>query len=199
MRKLTLFFAFRSPYSALATELLQQAHAQGALDGVDLELVPMARRTQGRFADPTANPEKVAYIIADVARLYAAQNLPVAIPDPFDIDFVPVNKAFLAAEAAGHALGFARAASLLRWSEGQDLAMPETVAEAARRAGWQADAAVAAMTDPAWDAAWESKIDLSERHKVFGVPFYLVEQADGRGEAFWGQDRWPMVLAALSA
>ena len=46
-------------------------------------------------ADPTLfhgslqNAAKIAYVVQDVARLTARAALPLAMPNPFDIDFIP--------------------------------------------------------------------------------------------------------------
>lgn len=195
MSKLKFFYNYRSPYSALAADMLHAA-AQGWGDKVSIAPHQMALDADVVFADPTAIPDKVAYIIQDVIRLYDGRGLKVGIPDPFDIDFTPAARATQAALAAGFGLAFIREASLLRWSEGRNLTEEAVIGEAATRAGWQADVAIAAMKNADYDTGIAVDKAATRDNKVFGVPFFIVEDANGQ-EPFWGQDRWPMMVARL--
>lgn len=195
MSKLKFFYNYRSPYSALAADMLHAA-AQGWGDKVSIAPHQMALDADVVFADPTAIPDKVAYIIQDVIRLYDGRGLKVGIPDPFDIDFTPAARATQAALAAGFGLAFIREASLLRWSEGRNLTEEAVIGEAATRAGWQADVAIAAMKNADYDTGIAADKAATRDNKVFGVPFFIVEDANGQ-EPFWGQDRWPMMVARL--
>ena len=195
MTTLKFFYAYRSPYSALAADMLHEA-AQGWGDKVTIVPHQMALDDDVVFADPTTIPDKVAYIIQDVIRLYGARGLRAGIPDPFDIDVTPVARATQAALASGFGLAFIREASLLRWSEGKNLMEEAVIGEAATRAGWQADAAIAAMKNADYDAGIAADKAATRDNKVFGVPFFIVEDANGQ-EPFWGQDRWSMMLERL--
>ena len=195
MSILKFFYNYRSPYSALAADMLHAAAQQWG-DKVTITPHQMALDDDVVFADPTAIPDKVTYIIQDVIRLYGARGLKVGIPAPFDIDFTPVARATQAALVAGVGLAFIREASLLRWSEGRNLTEEAVIGEAATRAGWEADAAIAAMRNTDYDAAIAADKAATRDNKVFGVPFFIVEDANGQ-EPFWGQDRWAMMVDRL--
>lgn len=195
MSKLKFFYNYRSPYSALAADMLFESVQQWG-NKVIIEPHQMALDADVVFADPTAIPDKVAYIIQDVIRLYGARGLKVGIPDPFDIDFTPVARATQAALAAGFGLAFIREASLLRWSEGQNLTQEAVIGDAASRAGWDSDTAIAAMGNADYDVGIAADKASTRDNKVFGVPFFIVEDANGQ-EPFWGQDRWAMLLTRL--
>lgn len=195
MTKLIFFYAYRSPYSALASDIVLQA-AQGWGDAVTVEPRQMSLDDDVVFADPTANPAKVNYIIKDVARLYGARGLSIGMPDPFDVDYGRAARPTQAAIAAGCGLAFIRHMSLLRWGEGRNITEVATVAEAAARSGWEAEAACAALDDASWDEAVAADKAATKDNGIFGVPFFIVEDDAGR-EPFWGQDRWPMVLDRL--
>ena len=195
MSTLKFFYNYRSPYSVLAADMLHAAAQQWG-DKVTITPHQMALDDDVVFADPTAIPDKVTYIIQDVIRLYAARGLRVGIPDPFDVDFTLVARATQAALAADVGLAFIREASLLRWSEGQNLTEEAVIGEAATRAGWQADAAITAMRNTDYDAAIAADKTATRDNKVFGVPFFIVEDAQGQ-EPFWGQDRWAMMVERL--
>lgn len=194
-KNLKFFYAYRSPYSALAADMVFQA-AQEWGDKVSVEPIQFALDEDVPFADPTDNPNKVSYIVQDVIRLYGARGLAVGIPDPFDIDFTIPARVTKAAIAAGHGLAFIREASLLRWSEGKNLTEAAVLGEAADRAGWDADAARIAVDDASFDAAIQADKATVADDKVFGVPFFIVEDETGQ-EAFWGQDRWAMMCERL--
>ena len=195
MAILKFFYAYRSPYSALAADMVFEA-AQGWGDAVRVEPHQMALDDDVVFADPTTIPDKVSYIVQDVIRLYGARGLKVGIPDPFDIDFTPVARATQAAIAADCGLAFIREASLLRWSEGQNLMETDVLARAADRAGWFAEAAIAATQNSDFDVGIAADKAATKDNKVFGVPFFIVEDDAGR-EPFWGQDRWEMMVKRL--
>lgn len=196
MSKLKFFYNYRSPYSALAADMLHAA-AQSWGDKVNIVPHQMALDDDVVFADPTTIPDKVAYIIQDVIRLYGARDLRVGIPDPFDIDFTPAARATQAALAAGFGLAFIREASMLRWSEGKNLTEEAVIGDAATRAGWDSAAAIAAMQNTDYDAAIAADKTATRDNKVFGVPFFIVEDANGQ-EPFWGQDRWAMMVERLN-
>jgi 2-hydroxychromene-2-carboxylate isomerase len=116
-------------------------------------------------------------------------SLPIALPDPFDVDFTPANRAFIAGDQAGHGLAFALAISDKRWGEGKNVSDPAVIAEAAKAAGWEGYDAGAVVADAAITAQLAANRELIAQDGVFGVPF-LVE---GRNK-YWGQDRFDIWL-----
>ncbi|MEM1433345.1 MAG: DsbA family protein [Pseudomonadota bacterium] len=197
MKTLTFYFALRSPYSALASDIVHEAAESGAFTGkAAFRIAPFGAPGTG-FQDPTSNPLKLRYMMQDLPRLYAARGLSVTVPDPFQVDFSIAAKLALAAQRDDLGLGYLRAISLLRWSEGRNVAEAEVLLEAAERAGWSIAAAERALTDVELDQAYEAAIAAGEAAGVFGVPFFIVTDGDAQ-EPFWGQDRWPMVAAALA-
>lgn len=192
---LKFFYAYRSPYSALASDMVFEA-AQKWGDKVTVQPIQFSLDDDVQFADPTANPDKVAYIVQDVIRLYGARGLGIGIPDPFDIDFALTARPTHAAMKAGFGLAFIREMSLLRWSEGKNLTDPDVVAQAATRAGWNPDAACTALASQDYAANIAADKAHCQKAKIFGVPFFIVEDETG-SEAFWGQDRWDMVCARV--
>ncbi|MFP4520382.1 MAG: hypothetical protein ACLFQ5_13110 [Oceanicaulis sp.] len=88
------YFGFRSPNSRLGLHKLARA-------GFDGEPIAFTRPPDDAvgFADPAANTDKLEYCIHDVARMTRRMRLPITIPDPFDVDFAPANRAFQAAKS----------------------------------------------------------------------------------------------------
>jgi 2-hydroxychromene-2-carboxylate isomerase len=177
------YFAFRSPYSRLGLHKL-------AASGVDAELIPFTGPPEDApFADPTANKYKLAYYQQDVLRMTWRMSLPIALPDPFDVDFTPANRAFIAADQAGCGLAFALAISDARWGAGRNVSDPAVIADAAKAAGWDGYDAEAVASDPAITAQLAANRDRIAQDGVFGVPFLV----DGR-DKYWGQDRFDIWL-----
>ena len=52
------------------------------------------------------------------------------------------------------------------------------------------------VPDADYDAAIAADKQATKDNKVFGVPFFIVEDAQGQ-EPFWGQDRWAMMVKRL--
>jgi len=125
------YFGFRSPYSRLGLHKLARARFEG-------ELIAFTGPPEdaGGFADPTANRYKREYYVHDVLRMTAWMKLPLALPDPFDVDWAPANRAFQAAKRDGAAMAFALSISDARWGDGLDISDPQVLAECAVRSGW---------------------------------------------------------------
>ncbi len=177
------YFAFRSPYSRLGLHKLARA-------GFDGELIAFTGPPDDApFADPTANKYKLDYYRQDVLRMTWRMSLPIAPPNPFDIDFTAANRAFVAADQAGHGLAVAIAVSDKRWGEGKNVSDPAVLAEAAQAAGWAGYDADKVASDAAVTAQLAaSRVRIAE-DGVFGVPFLI----DGR-DKYWGQDRFDVWL-----
>ncbi len=182
-----IYFAFRSPYSRLGLHLLQRA-------GVDGVLIPFTRVAGGApFSNPTANPAKRDYVAQDAFRMTARAGLPMALPDPFDPDYEPANRAFTAAQEAGVGLAFAVAVSDVRWGEGRNISDISVLAACAEACGLDRELPARAAADE--DKAREVRAAehaAADRDGVFGVPF-LVSGA----HKYWGHDRFELYLERL--
>jgi len=177
------YFGFRSPYSRLGLHKLARA-------GAELDLIAFTGPPEGTpFADPTANPYKAAYYAQDVVRMSARMGLPVALPDPFDVDFRAANRAFVAADRAGLAMPFALAVSDARWGEGRDISDVSVLQDCAAAAGWSGYDPDTLAADLSISETFKAQRAWIEQDGVFGVPF-LVDDA----EKFWGQDRFDLWL-----
>ncbi|CAN0584590.1 unnamed protein product, partial [Ectocarpus sp. 12 AP-2014] len=106
MKTLTFYFALRSPYSALASDMVYEAFSSGAYEGtVNFRIAPFSNRNPD-FLDPVSNPLKLKYMMRDLPRLYAAREIPLGFPDPFDIDFSIPARMALAAQENGVGVAF---------------------------------------------------------------------------------------------
>lgn len=185
------YFSFRSPYSWLAfhdlsrrrPEVAQQiewrpfwepdASFAAALDvaGAEFPYTPMHRA-------------KHLYILRDVRRLARQRNLQVSWPADHETWWEPSHLFWFLADEAGRGLDYLDAIYTARWIDGQDICLPEVVAQAARRGGIDCDDPRAVMADPEIRAKALAALHDVYHDDVFGVPLFVI-----RREKYWGLDR----------
>jgi len=183
MTKPRAYFAFRSPYSRLGLYKLKPVAHQ-------VDLLAFTGPPEGNdFQDPTQNAAKIAYVVQDVARLTAHAALPLAMPNPFDIDFAPALRAFVAADQEGKGFDFALAVSDARWGLGRDASDLSVLEECAAQCGCDAAIVLESQDDPAIAKIIDQYRDFIELDQVFGVPF--IAWGDKK---YWGQDRFDLFL-----
>lgn len=181
-----IYHAFRSPYSRLGLHVIKRA-------GLDPAIIPFTGPPDGvPFSDPVANPPKLLYYMQDAPRMTRRMGLPMARPDPFEVDFAPANRALVAAGRDGRGLDFAIAVADARWGDGVNISSLDALRDAARKIGWSAEAAAAAQTDAAIDAELSAHRRMIAEDGVFGVPFAVCGK-----EKFWGHDRCELFVEAV--
>ncbi len=188
MPPIRVYYAFRSPYSRLGLHVIDRA-------GLDVELIPFTGPPNGvPFNDPTTNKPKAAYYQLDAPRMTMRMGLPIALPDPFDVDYTPSYKAAIAADAAGKGLAFAIAVSDARWGEGKDISDMDVVRTCAEQIGWSADEVDTAQTALSVGKALVTHRKLIEEDGVFGVPFAVMGASK-----YWGHDRFELLVEEANA
>jgi len=146
---------------------------------------------------PKRSPERRAYRLMDMKRWRDHLGMPVNVePKHFPANDVPATRLVIAAKLAGldaHALATEVGKAL--WELEQDIAEPEVLDAAARRAGLDAAAIrTSAPPDAELDAINEKNTVEAVARGVFGAPSYVLES----GEIFWGQDRLDFLDRALA-
>ena len=188
MSRLRVYHAFRSPYSRLGVHVIERA-------GLDAEVIAFTGPPDGvPFGDPLANKPKLRYYNMDVPRMTMRMGLPIAMPNPFAVDFTPANKALTAAARDGKGLAFACAVSDARWGEGKNVSDMDVLKTCAEQAGWSAAGVEAAQTDPAVDETLEAQRKLIKEDGVFGVPFAVMGDSK-----YWGHDRFALLVEEAGA
>jgi 2-hydroxychromene-2-carboxylate isomerase len=184
------YFSFRSPFAWFAFHL-----APRALRDLPVELQPIPVFPPPEFPnDPTAVPAKLEYILRhDIPRIAQGYDFKLAPPAQLDVDWMPPHAMFL--HAADHGAGerFGAEIYAARFSRSADLTDPAVFAAAARAAGLDPGATLAAGGDPALHARVRSGIEQGLRDGVFGVPFFVF-----RGERFWGHDRISWLVRSIA-
>ena len=185
MSDFRVYHSFRSPYSRLGLHIIAKA-------GLEPELIPFTGPPDGaQFDDPAANRLKLAYYMQDIPRMTARAGLPIAFPDPFDVDLIPSYKAAVAASAAGKGLAFALAVSDARWGEGRNVSDIGVLKDCATKIGWSAEEVEQAQGSMSVAKALRRHRDMIAEDGVFGVPFAVF-----KGQKFWGQDRFDLLVDA---
>ncbi|MEO0549178.1 MAG: DsbA family protein [Pseudomonadota bacterium] len=181
-----MYHAFRSPFSRLGLHMLINA-------GVEFELVPIITWPDGMtFSDPVANPIKRDYVAFDAFRMTGRMGLPIALPDPFEVDYTPATRVQAKAREVGKDITFAKAVSDARWGEGKNISDLNVLAECAEATGLPHEIVTEAQTDPAIDTITAEWTALIHQDKPFGVPFAVSGNAK-----YWGHDRFALLLEDL--
>ncbi len=184
-----LYFAFRSPYSWMATERVIN-------EGIAVNPIAYVKTpTETPPPNPITSAAKGAYVARDVMRLAKRIGFTFCLPEPFDIDFSRPNNAFFAANQHGKGLSFMRAAYRSRFVGGRNIAKDEVLADISLEAGFDPDYALAAADDASVrDQSLAAMEETLEIDRPFGVPFFVF-----RGEPFWGQDPVDLLLETVRA
>ena len=177
------YFDLGSPFAYLAAERID-AVLPGSVSWQPVSLGALFKLT-GRSSWALGDPERRAAGMADVEQRALRYGLPpVRWPDPWPSHYLLAMRAATHAYRAGAGREFTMAAFRLAFREGRDLAQPESVREAARRAGLDAAEVERATQDAAVKQALREATDAAHAAGVFGVPTLAVG-----GELFWGDDR----------
>jgi 2-hydroxychromene-2-carboxylate isomerase len=185
------YFSFRSPYAWLAAERLESE--LGDL-GVAIALLPIYPTPELFPNDPAAMPDKIAYLVQDVARLARERGLTVRFPSAAEPDWSISHAAFLGAERHGAGHRFMLEVFRKRFGEGLDLGVDDVIADAARRADLDPDTILSAAHSEELraqaSAGWRLGV---ERDRIFGVPSFVYA-----GKLYWGQDRMHFLRSAVA-
>lgn len=194
-----VFFSFRSPFSWMALERLQQAmpDAHDVLEWLPYWEPDAETRSalDGRGAElhyVTMSKAKHLYILQDTKRLVAALGLTMAWPVDVAPWWEPSHLGWLKARRLGHARELYRAVVAARWERGENISDPAVIGAAAAAAGLDPAAIVSAVDDP--DIREEGAACLAQAFDddIFGVPYFRAGH-----ERFWGLDRLDAFLQAL--
>jgi 2-hydroxychromene-2-carboxylate isomerase len=184
------YFSFRSPYSWLAFERIERAFRDVPVQLSYLPVFPPPNYPN----DPAAVPNKLKYVLFDVARQAAEYGFAaMKPPSVIDTEWVRPHAAFVYAQDQGRGHAFGLAMSRARFCEGLDVGDNAVVRAIAKRLEIDPDATVAASDDVAYQTrVVEGMIQGATEDSIFGVPLFVY-----KGEPFWGNDRIEWLLRAI--
>jgi 2-hydroxychromene-2-carboxylate isomerase len=180
------YFDFTSPYSYLASEMIEPLAARHDR-GVTYRptLLGAAFKVSGQRA-LTEIPMKGDYSRRDLARCARFYGIPFQIPEPFPVSTVLAARCCLVLqhEHASLAVPFIHRIFRAFFVQGRNISEAEVVQAVLAEAGADATAVLAAAVQPGNKEALKTAVDASIARGVFGAPFFFVDE-----EPFWGSDR----------
>ncbi|KAG9484917.1 hypothetical protein GDO78_008168 [Eleutherodactylus coqui] len=203
---LELFYDVVSPYSWLGFEILLRYKN---IWNVDIQLRPgnLAGIMSGTGNSPPALvPKRGIYLGRDLKRV--AEYYQVPLQRPSDVFHVMFQKGslsamrFLTAVQMSHPEFLeevSRELWLRIWSEDKDITEPESILQAAKKAGMREDLAkklLSTITSPEVKSKLKETTDKALEYGVFGMPS-IVAHINGRPELFFGSDRFELLAHML--
>lgn len=194
------YFCFRSPYSWIATRLIEEylPEAERALLDYRIFWQPDAVTSQrlaernGEFPYNHMNRERHLYILQDVKRITSALGWKHHWPVDEDPWWELPTLAYFKAESLGKGREFRNAVFKARWEDGLNIHELPVLEALAGECGLDPrDIALAAQDPVIKDRALEAALEIYE-DGVFGIPFFMYKR-----NKFWGVDRIPEFLALL--
>lgn len=186
--KLRFLFDFISPYAYLAWT---QIHDLAARHGRDVEPVPIlfaALLDAYGHKGPAEIPPKRIYIFKDVVRTAHALGVPLAPPPSHPFNPLVALRAASLPMGEGERRALVDALFRATWGGGEGVDDAAKVARAAREAGLDGDALVAAAATQEAKDRVRAQTASALAAGAFGVPIVDVE-----GELFWGLDSFAHV------
>jgi 2-hydroxychromene-2-carboxylate isomerase len=190
--KLQFWFEFASTYSYPA---VMRADKLAALRGVTLEwrpflLGPLFNAQQGMKDSPfNVVPVKGSYMWRDVERICEKHNLPFKRPGRFPQNGVMAARIALSLPQEERP-NFVKAVYQANFVHDRDIADPQILHAAARRAGLDPLEVLAAMTSEPIKNKLREETAIAADLGIFGAPRFVTEDK----ELFWGNDRLEVAL-----
>jgi len=195
-REIELFFDIGSSYSYLAAT---QMEGLAARTGVPVRWRPFLLGAVFKATGndmPAKLPAKAKWMLHDMTLWAHHYGIPFRMPSRFPLITLRTQRALTAADRiAGHGAIPAFALALFRayWTENQDITTDPVIADAARSAGLDADAIIAAIDAPETKDQLRATTDEAVRRGAFGAPAMFLGDA-----LFWGNDRIPLLEQYLA-
>jgi len=190
-KRVKYFFAFVSPFAALADARIDDVVTGAGADLVPIPLVPP--QIGGPLTGVAAQLRefRLSYGREDAVRWARKLDLRWQ-PHTAVVDSSDAVAGWYAAAAAGKERGYRNAVFRARWSEGRDIADREVLADCAARAGVGRDAFLDALAARRHHDDVPKALQQCLEERIFGVPTFVVD-----GQRFWGNDRIDFLLDEL--
>jgi 2-hydroxychromene-2-carboxylate isomerase len=200
MAKLEFFFDCSSPWTYLA---FTRIHGVIARTGADVEWRPILvggifnavnRDVYERRANP--DPRKAAYTAKDLQDWARLAGIRIGNPPVFPVRAVGPMRAALAAqeESSDRLLAFSKACFEAYWGDLKDISQRAELLAVCRTAGLDGERILARAEAPEIKDALRLNTEEVIARGGFGSPTMFVN----RNDMFFGNDRLPLVEAALS-
>ncbi len=190
-RAVDFYFDFISPFGYLAADAIEALAAEfgRTVDWRPFLLGVTVMQVMG-LKPLMETPLKANYMTIDRPRMARLLGVPLRIPDMDGVNSIAAARAYYWLAETDPALAKAVARRLLQrlWVEGRDITEPETVIAEAAACGADGGALREALGGQAVRDRLRAAVERAVERKVFGSPFFIVDD-----QPIWGVDRLWMV------
>ena len=191
-KRVLYFFAFRSPFAAIADFRIDQLIESTDAVLEPLPLVPPAFDEPSGFAAQLA-AAKVDYQREDAARCARKLAIPWQPPPPGPpVDETMAVAGYFYARDKGQERNYRNAVFRSRWCEGKDIGDQQVLAECAEDCQLSPNTFLQAIRSKLYHAPIERALLRCLENQVFGVPTFVFN-----GQRFWGNDRIDFLIEAI--
>jgi 2-hydroxychromene-2-carboxylate isomerase len=185
------FFAFQSPFAALADSRIDDLVAAAGAELLPIPIVPPPLEPPKGLA-ATIQEFKVSYLLEDAARWAKKLGLVWKPPVRIIVNATDAAAGCYVAREKGKERAFRNAVFRARWSEGRDISDRQVLADCAEKAGLSRHDFLAALDSGRYHEEVPKALQQCMDDRVFGVPIFVVN-----GKRFWGNDRLDFLLEEL--
>ena len=198
-RRIEFYFDCSSPWTYLAFHAVQPMAAEL---GAEIAWKPILVGGVCNAVNQTVydsrskpNPLKASYMLKDLADWAKLYGLKIVFPPTvFPVNSVKAMRGAFVALDAGKLVSYATAAFEAYWSDDRDISKEDTLADIAAKAGLERQHFFASIETDACKARLRANTEELIKRGGFGSPTMF-----GDGSMFFGNDRLPLVRAALEA
>jgi len=190
-RQVKYYFAFPSPFAALADSRIDDLIAQAGAELVPIPIVPPPADPPTGIAAQIAEA-KLSYLLEDAERWARKLGVPWRAPGRVTVDSTDAAAGYYFARDKGTERGYRNAVFRARWGEGRDIGDRNVLADCAVNAGLARAEFLEALSNKSFHDEVPKALILCMQDKIFGVPIFIVD-----GKRFWGNDRLDFLAEAL--
>jgi 2-hydroxychromene-2-carboxylate isomerase len=189
-KRVDFFFDLSSPYSYMAATQLPDICKRNDAELVWRPMVLFAVFKATGNDMPARVNAKARFMGQDLERWAKHYGVPYKWSSHFPVNAIKPMRLILVDEGKSQAV--AQAAFHAMWADDRNIADDGVIRDLARAAGFDVDAAMAAIESPAVKDKLRANTDEAIAKGAFGAPTIIVGD-----ELFWGNDRLHFVEAAL--
>lgn len=184
------YFDFSSPYSYLASEMIDELAAKYGRQVRWRPILLGAAFQKSGLPLLVTVPLKGEYSLRDFDRSARFYGIPFKFPEKFPVATHTAARAYywLHGQDCGKARAFAHAVFRAYWIDGRDIGNLATIQDIAADLGIDRDALAEAVAQADIKERLKSETDAAIAKGMFGAPYLIVD-----GEPFWGADRLPQL------
>lgn len=198
-RRIEFFFDCSSPWTYLAFHAVQPMATEL---GAEIAWKPILVGGVFNAVNQTVyesrskpNPLKASYMLKDLADWAKLYGLKIVFPPTvFPVNSVKCMRGAFVALDEGKLVPYARAAFEAYWSDDRDISKEDVLADIAAKAGLERQRFFSAIESDSCKSRLRANTDELIERNGFGSPTMFVD-----GSMFFGNDRLPLVRAALEA